>query len=146
MKVVRTPSRGRLSLGVVIVASACAALTIPLSAQTGRPPDGSYLFKTHCASCHGLSGKGDGPLSEEMRRQPSDLTEILKRHGGNFPADKVFRIIDGRQRVSGHGGPDMPVWGDVFRRSGEDGSALTVTQRIEALVAYLESIQARRGF
>jgi len=27
-------------------------------------------------------------------------------------------IIDGRHPVPGHGGPDMPVWGDAFKRAG----------------------------
>jgi len=78
-----------------------------------------------------------------MNRKPSDLTEIAKRNGGVFPSELVFRTIDGKNPVRGHGGPDMPVWGDAFARSRDGGSPEKVKQMIESLVNYLESIQAR---
>jgi hypothetical protein len=53
--------------------------------------------------------------------RPANLTENLKRNKGTFPRDLVFRVIDGRERVPGHGGPDMPAWGDAFTRSIEGG-------------------------
>jgi hypothetical protein len=82
-------------------------------------------------------------LAAAMRRKPANLTEILKREGGVFPSAKVFQIIDGRTKVAGHGGADMPVWGDVFKRAIDVGQGEAVKARIEALVAFLETIQAR---
>ena len=104
---------------------------------------GGYLFKTYCATCHGTSGRGDGPLADSMRRRPSNLTEISKRNKGTYPKDLVFQIIDGRTKVPGHGGPDMPVWGDAFMRTAEGTDEASVKHRIQALVDYLETIQAR---
>ena len=78
-----------------------------------------------------------------MRKKPANLTEIAKRNGGEFPSDLVFRTIDGRQPVRGHGGPDMPVWGDAFERSREAGDQARVKAVIQSLVDYLESIQLR---
>jgi mono/diheme cytochrome c family protein len=103
---------------------------------------GHYVFKTYCASCHGASAQGDGPLANSMRRRPSNLTEITKRNKGNYPADLVYRIIDGRQKVGGHGGPDMPVWGDAFMRTSEGADEASVRYRIQALVDYLATVQA----
>lgn len=117
--------------------------TLPAYAQPDAAPTGAYLFRTYCASCHGTAAQGDGPLATAMRRKPPNLTEILKRHDGVFPADKVFRIIDGRTKVAGHGGTDMPVWGDVFRKAVDVQSPDAVKARIEALVAFLETIQQR---
>jgi hypothetical protein len=37
----------------------------------------------------------------------------------------------------------MPAWGDAFMRSVEGGDKERVKLRIEALVLYLETIQAR---
>jgi mono/diheme cytochrome c family protein len=104
---------------------------------------GADLFRMYCASCHGTSATGDGPLASAMRRKPPNLTEIAKRQKGAYPSDLVFKIIDGRQRVTGHGGPDMPVWGDAFMRTSEASNEESVRARIKALVDYLESIQAR---
>jgi mono/diheme cytochrome c family protein len=105
---------------------------------------GSELFYLYCASCHGKTAQGDGPLAASLRRRPPNLTEILTRNKGVFPKEKVYRIIDGREKVPGHGGPDMPVWGDAFLRSGESPTEEMVRQRIQSLVEFLESIQKRR--
>jgi hypothetical protein len=43
--------------------------------------------------------------------------------------------------VKGHGGADMPVWGDVFKRADEGYSEKKAQQRIDSLVAYLADIQ-----
>lgn len=104
---------------------------------------GAEVFRTYCASCHGTTARGDGPLASSMNRKPANLTEIAKRNGGLFPSDLVFRTIDGRQPVRGHGGPDMPVWGDAFSKSREAGDNDRVKAVINSLVEYLESIQLR---
>lgn len=54
----------------------------------------------------------------------------------------VHRIIDGRDPVKGHGGPDMPIWGDAFKNTSEGYSEDRVKERIEGLVEYLRSLQA----
>jgi len=104
---------------------------------------GDAIFKSYCGSCHGTSARGDGPLADVLRIRPADLTRIAKREGGKFDADKVYRIIDGRKAVKGHGGTDMPVWGDAFKESSEGYSEAAVKARIKAIVAYLESVQVK---
>jgi mono/diheme cytochrome c family protein len=109
-------------------------------AQSTSAATGDYLFRTYCAACHGSSARGDGPLADSMRKRPANLTEIAKRKKGAFQSEELMR---GRQPVKGHGGPDMPVWGDVFARSVDGGDPAIVQARIKAIVAYLESIQAK---
>jgi mono/diheme cytochrome c family protein len=138
------PQRGWV-LAVALAAALAVFAVSPAQAQSAQAPTGAYLFRTYCASCHGANAVGDGPLAAAMRRKPANLTEILKRNDGVFPSDKVFRIIDGRTKVAGHGGTDMPVWGDVFKRSVDGGDPEAVKSRIEALVAFLETIQQRTG-
>lgn len=104
---------------------------------------GGELFRTYCAACHGTSARGDGPLAGSMARRPADLTEIAKRNGGLYPSELVFRTIDGKKPVRGHGGPDMPVWGDAFARARDGGDEAKVKSMIQSLVDYLESVQAR---
>lgn len=104
---------------------------------------GSELFKRYCASCHGSSAKGDGPIANALRYRPADLTQVAKRNHDSFDAEKVHRMIDGRDPVKGHGGPDMPLWGDAFKRSGDGYSEDAVKARIDALVEYLQTIQEK---
>jgi len=108
--------------------------------STGPEDPGSRLFKAHCASCHGATGRGNGPLAEDLRHRPPDLTKYTERNGGVFPRERVLRIIDGRDAPS-HVDREMPVWGDVFRRRGS--GAAGVEDRIHAIIRYLEGIQGR---
>jgi mono/diheme cytochrome c family protein len=102
---------------------------------------GARLFRTHCATCHGESARGNGPMATLLRRPPTDLTRFTAGNGGVFPSERLRRVIDGRD-VPSHGPGDMPVWGDIFRRTtGGDGAA--AQERIDALLAFLESIQSR---
>src|SRR5215469_1505600 len=54
---------------------------------------GKMSYESSCAACHGQSGKGDGPVSADLRTKPTDLTLIAKRNGGVFPAEILYRII-----------------------------------------------------
>lgn len=131
---------------LLFTALAVAAIGVraPASEQTTPPrqdyTSGPYLYRVFCASCHGETGVGNGPVSDLLRVRPSDLTAIAKRNAGVFPRDQVFTIIDGRTPVPGHGRQDMPVWGDVLRVT-EGNDDRTIKRRIDALVEHLESIQ-----
>jgi hypothetical protein len=75
--------------------------------------------------------------------KPADLTQVRKRHTGQFPFWWVYRVIDGREEIRGHGTREMPIWGDVFIHQ-EDGTLADETRaigRILAIVHYIESIQ-----
>ena len=102
---------------------------------------GKDLFYNNCAACHGVGGKGDGPMGAVLTIRPADLTILAKKTGGKFPAAQVYQMIDGRNpAVKGHGGPDMPVWGDVFAAK---GGAASVKDRVNALVKHIETLQVK---
>jgi mono/diheme cytochrome c family protein len=104
---------------------------------------GSYAYRTYCASCHGADGKGEGPLAESLRFHPPDLTLIAKRNGGAYPAERVHRIVDGRRPLPGHGGPDMPIWGDAFKNPETGFDDVKVKEKIRSVVDHLRTLQAR---
>ncbi len=102
---------------------------------------GSDLFYNNCAACHGIGGKGDGPMGAVLTIRPADLTILSKKTAGKFPAAQIYQMIDGRNpAVRGHGGPDMPVWGEVFAAK---GGAASVKARINALVKHIETLQVK---
>ena len=116
------------------------------SAQAKDPVysvSGSYTYRTYCASCHGPKAKGDGPLAESLRFHPPDLTQMAARNGGEYPKELVFRIVDGRKPVAGHGGPDMPVWGDAFKSADTGYDEEQVRQKIQSLVDHLATLQEK---
>ncbi|HSJ39706.1 MAG TPA: hypothetical protein VK955_01465, partial [Xanthobacteraceae bacterium] len=120
---VSTDLRGAVLLAALLVFPGTAFAQVPEAVNSVQTTTGGEVFHTYCASCHGTSARGDGPLASSMIRKPANLVEIAKRNGGVFPSDLVFRTIEGRQPIKGHGGPDMPVWGDAFSKSSEVGDA-----------------------
>ena len=132
-----------LAGSAALAGSAVGAAPQQTAESFASDESGVGLFKTYCASCHGKGAKGDGPLADSLRKRPPDLTLLARRNGGTFDADKVHRIIDGRKPEKGHGGSDMPVWGDAFTRAGEGKDEKAVKARIGAIVEFLGSVQVK---
>lgn len=99
--------------------------------ENGSTVTGATLFRIHCASCHGESGKGDGMVGAALRTPPSDLTAITRKNGGSFPEGMIVQFIDGTHEVLAHGPRAMPVWGLVFRNR----------ETIRKLVDYIRELQ-----
>ena len=116
----------------------------------GTQTIGKMEFQKNCASCHGIGGKGDGPMVEFLRQSPKDLTMLSKAHGGVYPQEKVYEWIRDPQKIRAHGTEEMPIWGDryskeIIEKYGPDyyGPGSSVQERILELVFYLGSIQQK---
>ncbi len=128
--------RSRLPLAglLLLFVATCA------QAESNKVKRGRTLYLRYCASCHGLSGEGDGPVARSLMTPPANLLRLTERFGNPLPEDQVARYIDGRAEVLAHGPRDMPVWGTRFYyESGGDQNR--VKHMIGELVAYLQSIQ-----
>lgn len=135
---------------------------MPAGAQDADAGRAEYL--AHCASCHGIDGKGIARTGGTKDRA-ADLTKLARRTGGTFSSDAVYDMIDGRRAIRSHHNA-MPIWGcrypaePVPRRAkkrfrGYQQKPLesllnlscdpedVIRARIEAVVKYLESIQQK---
>jgi mono/diheme cytochrome c family protein len=56
---------------------------------------GKELFVKHCQSCHGKSGKGDGPKAAQLKTLPEDMTkvDVQKQPDGAF----FYKTTEGRK-------------------------------------------------
>jgi len=120
--------------------------TVVGAAAGERMSYGEAEYLNSCAVCHGVEGKGDGPLGEMLVKRPADLTSISRRNGGRFPYARVIAVIDGRYDVPGHGNREMPVWGRQFleddqRLYGPAGGEIDTTERINELAGHVQSLQ-----
>jgi mono/diheme cytochrome c family protein len=135
---------------VIFAASAMMATIDGLHAQPEENP-GRNEFLRSCASCHGVSGKGDGPVAKSLRPRPSDLTKLSEANNGVFPVSRVHEVIDGRIERLVHGTRDMPVWGERYMEElispespnfvSKEWAEAMVRRRISALVEYISTLQ-----
>lgn len=120
--------------------------TLATTLQAQDIDDGRGYFNVHCATCHGLDARGDGPMAPILLLQPKDLTQLQNEAKGVFPRSAVIAKIDGRDPLLAHGSP-MPVYGPFFEGKGitirgEEGILIMTSQPIVDLIAYLEDIQS----
>lgn len=113
-------------------------------------------FQSLCASCHGATGRGDGPAASALKVQPPDLTRIAQRNDGTFPDAFVWGKIWGLDMPVSHGTRDMPVWGSIFIEAALGKyiplpsildavqAGVRVNQRMDHLVKYLQTIQVAK--
>lgn len=137
-------------------AAVFAAVTLGGVAQAEEDTIGADEYRISCLSCHGVGGRGDGPLARYLTVKPTDLTQLAKNNGGQYPNLKagaypflrVYQVIDGRADVAVHGDRAMPVWGNRYLADQPGGVApyggvyeKVVRGRILELVYYIQSIQ-----
>lgn len=64
----------------------------PVAANAASIKVGTAAFKKYCAFCHGVGGKGDGPLAPKDS-QPADLTDAEWTRGSSD--GEIFAVIMG---------------------------------------------------
>jgi mono/diheme cytochrome c family protein len=148
----KIPSKLRMSLalalGFFLLSGAAATAQTKSASQKSyeqlifsvRGPD---LYRAHCAACHGLDGKGNGPVAAQLKSMPADLTALAQKNGGKFPVERVQKFVSGDDpSLLTHGPREMPVWGPIFHQIEEDQDFGNV--RLQNLIKYLASIQQSR--
>ena len=135
------PSKNCFALTLCLLLTSCG------SEPTRAPAasvSGETLYLQLCASCHGRSGVGDGPVAASLKEKVPDLTRIAWRDGGEFPREDVKRSIDGRVERLAHGPREMPVWGIRFydlSNPDRNSEQARVEAMIDKLVEQIEKMQ-----
>jgi mono/diheme cytochrome c family protein len=66
----------------------------PLKGDAASVTDGKQLWMQHCTSCHGKTGKGDGPKAAQLKTLPHDISkaDIQGQPDGSF----FYKTSEGR--------------------------------------------------
>jgi mono/diheme cytochrome c family protein len=136
--------------GVLIAATTAVGMT---DVQAQGTDFGKNDYLKSCVSCHGVTGKGDGPMAKALKEPLPDLTKLSENNKGVFPASRVYDVIDGRIEVMQHGRRDMPVWGDIYASNltirlprdslSKEAVEALVRVRILTLVEYISTLQGK---
>lgn len=111
---------------------------------------GEVLYTNLCASCHGKSGIGNGPVASQLKTKPKDLTKLKQKMGDAFDTKVIKDRIDGRTMPRAHGIPEMPVWGEWFSiqsmskgrlQDDHEGIKKDTEKNLEALAEYILTLQ-----
>lgn len=101
----RAHSLSKIQLAIifaVIVVAAVLLVAIPAGAQTTtiklvpitytNPSSGDQMYAKYCASCHGMTGQGNGPAAPAFKHAPTNLTQLTKSHGANIPGCLCMKV------------------------------------------------------
>jgi cytochrome c oxidase cbb3-type subunit 2 len=105
------------NLSLVMVGFSLAAAPIAASAA-GDAAKGKTLFETNCATCHGISGKGDGPVGLALPEpKPRDFTTGVFKFDtdkdGKMGTDADLINVVKNGAVAYGGNPLMAPWGQL---------------------------------
>ena len=104
--------------------------TLHREAPSGEARHGADLYDKYCWTCHGKSGKGDGPIAVAYKPKPHDLTDSV--YMSQRTDYDIFNAIS-------LGGPAvdrsvaMPAWGQVLS-----------SQDVWDLVAYIRQLSGKQ--
>lgn len=108
----------------VLLAALCALmLGGTWLAHAADAEQGKKIYGQFCASCHGQTGKGDGPASAALNPKPRDHTD--KESMSKLSDDDIFKVIKNGGASIGKS-PLMPPWGASLK-----------DEQIQDVVAYV---------
>jgi mono/diheme cytochrome c family protein len=88
--------------------------------------EGKKLYVTYCSSCHGESGKGDGPAAASLPVKPANHADGAVM---NKLSDKALTDIISKGGQAAGKSAFMPAWGASLKE-----------KQIQDIVAYVRSI------
>ena len=65
----------------------------PVAADAASIGRGKAIYTAECASCHGNSGKGDGPSAKDLEVSPGDMTKL----GSHSDGALYWKITEGKK-------------------------------------------------
>jgi mono/diheme cytochrome c family protein len=118
----------------LLTVAAAAALLIPAAASaTGDAAKGKADFEMDCASCHGTSGKGDGPVGKALTPPPRDFTKGVFKYDtdgdGKTGTDADLHNIIKNGAMKYGGNPMMAGWPQLS------------DEQIDNIIAYVRTLK-----
>jgi mono/diheme cytochrome c family protein len=128
----RMPDETRFLITRYLAAGAAGVnASIPVITPTPADSNGPALYARYCASCHGASGRGDGPNAKYLPVRPA--AHASRDAMTQRPDDSLYDTIAGGGAIMNRS-PRMPAFGATLAPS-----------QIRALVQYIRTLCGCRG-
>ncbi len=82
--------------------------TNPFSGDAAAAEAGKVVYETNCTSCHGATGKGDGPAGASLNPKPGAMSDAVA--AGD--AYVYYRIMEGGMKAPYNSA--MPAWKGII--------------------------------
>lgn len=109
-----------------LMALCAVMLGTTLLAHAADVEQGKKLYGQFCATCHGQSGKGDGPAAAALNPKPRDHTS--KEYMSQLSDDDLLNVIKNGGASIGKS-PLMPPWGASLK-----------DDQIKDIIAYVRTL------
>ena len=127
-----TPNLGT-RLATLLPLAALAVLLVPAMASAGDAAAGKPVFQANCSTCHGMTGKGDGPVGAALTPPPRDFAKGDFKYDtdgdGKAGTDADLKAVITKGALAYGGSPLMAPW-----------PTLTAAQ-IDDVVAFIRSLK-----
>jgi mono/diheme cytochrome c family protein len=131
-----------VAVGIVYADQSTAKVVVQINKTAAT--SGRQMYASYCASCHGIDGRGNGPVAVMLRKQPADLSALSRNNGGRFPSEHVATVLEFGAENMAHGTIEMPVWGPVLGKMDVSVPEQSMRQlRVSNLIRYIESMQEK---
>ena len=77
-----------------VVPDKSAKMVNPQKSDAASVAAGKALWSTHCTSCHGKTGLGDGSKAAQLKTQPEDLSKATLQ--AQSDGSLAYKVSDGR--------------------------------------------------
>jgi len=129
-----------LAAGLAYASQDNGKVTLPLNKTS--PTSGQQMYENYCAPCHGVDGRGHGPVAPVLKVSPPDLTLLSKKNNGKFPDSHVVTVLQNGVEIPSHGTAAMPVWGPILGKMNMTNPQDRML-RVSNLSRYLETLQVK---
>lgn len=132
-------SRGALTTALLLGASLALAANPAAAPKAaggkkfelkGDPAKGEATFKLYCVTCHGETGKGDGPAAAALQPKPAAFSDPVRAasHDDEF----IYKVVKEGGQPNGLS-PMMTAWGPV----------LNDDQKVRDVAAYVRTFSKK---
>ena len=86
-----------LAVGMSYADQSNGKVTIPVTKTPAT--SGRQMYVSYCAPCHGMDGRGQGPVASALRTPPADLTVMSRNNHGKFPDTHIVTVLQNGAQI-----------------------------------------------